>query len=334
MIPAKVLISGGPPAGGLASFAESLRDGFLALGIPAEVVAPGRIFTRWRELRDPNILKILSTTAVFAAPFARRTLCVAHGFPRADVQGWLKVAGIVASLKLANRFSRLVAVSHYAEVHLRTIFNLRVDAVIHNPLHESFLQAAPAGEPRNLITYVGRLHPCKRLDCILPALCAVLDEEAGLSACIVGDGELRGQLESMANGHPRIEFTGPLPRGAVRERLRRTRVFVSACETEALGIAYLEALSQGCAVVMPACGGGLEIAPGAIGTSIRLLSLPVNPRGVLQQLRRALASDQAVVLPDGFNASAVAQRYLDADGARFSAGATVVCSGSAGERSL
>lgn len=334
MMPSKVLISGGRPAGGLSSFAESLREGFHALGVPAEVVPPGKIILRWRELRDPEVLKILSTSAVFAAPFARRTLSVAHGFPRADVQGWVRLAGIIASYKLANRCSRLVAVSHYAAAHLRAIFNLRVDAVIHNPLHAVFFDSTPSAEARNLVTYVGRLHPAKNLDRIVPAICQLLGESPKLRACIIGEGELRGALEAMAAGHPRIEFTGALPREEVRARLRRTRVFVSACETEALGIAYLEALSQGCTVVMPACGGGVEIAPGEIGRSVRLLPLPCNSHDILDQLRQALASDHTPVLPDNFRASSVAQRYLDADAARPAPAAQALYGAPVGGRPL
>src|SRR6266478_8141037 len=140
--PEKVLITNGHEVGGLTAFAAGLSEGFTALGIPSEVVSPGRIFKSWRDLRDAKVLKILSTTAVFAAPFARRVICMAHGFPRADAQGWVKSLAIIGSYKLANYCSeaRLVAVSDYGAIHLRSIFNLKVDAVIHNPLRPLFLQ--------------------------------------------------------------------------------------------------------------------------------------------------------------------------------------------------
>ncbi len=137
--PSRILITGGHEVGGVSSFAETLAEGFAALGISAEIVSPSRIFARWRDLRDPRVLKILSTTAVFAAPFSRRAICVAHGFPRPDVQGWMKALGVTASFKVAGWFAQLVAVSYYSAIHLRTIFNLRVDAVIHNPLNDAFL---------------------------------------------------------------------------------------------------------------------------------------------------------------------------------------------------
>jgi glycosyltransferase involved in cell wall biosynthesis len=327
--PSRALISGGAPAGGLSSFAEGLRAGFQALGIPAEVVAPGRILTRWRDLRDPDVLKILSTSAVFAAPLARRSICVAHGFPRADVQGWTRLAGIVLSLKLANGFSQLIAVSHYTAVHLKTVFDLRVDGVIHNALHALFQEGACAETPpRDCITYVGRLHPAKRLDRIFPAICSLVEETPGLRACIIGDGPLRGALEAEAHGNPRIQFTGPLPAAEVRAWLRRTRVFVSGCETEALGIAYLEALSQGCVVAMPACGGGLEIAPEEIGRSIRLLPLPLDHGAVLSALRAALFAPGFPLALGAYQAAAIATRYLEVDH-RLSARSGIAACGAA-----
>jgi len=312
--PSRILITGGRETGGVQSFAEGLRAGFAGLGISAEIIPSAQVFRRWREMRDPQILKILSTTAVFAAPLSRRALCVAHGFPRADVQGWMKLLALVASFKLAGAGSQLVAVSHYAAVHLRTIFNLRVDAVIHNPLSELFLEPHDADEPaRDCITYVGRLHPAKNLECILPAVLILLRDQPDLRACIVGAGELRPALEAAAEHDPRILFTGELEQREVRAWLRRSRVFISGCETEALGIAYLEALSQGCAVVMPASGGGLEIAPELIGTRIHLFAGSAGSEPIADALRRALAAAPQAVSLAAYSPRAVAQAYLDLD---------------------
>lgn len=311
--PSRVLISGGHETGGVTSFAEALRAGFAELGIPAEVIPSSRIFLHGRDLRDPGVLKILSTTAVFAAPIARRAICVAHGFPRPDVQGWIKTMGIAASFKLANCSARLVAVSHYAAVHLRTIFNIRVDAVIHNPLDDLFLdQSANQSEPRRYITFAGRLHPSKRLDLILPAMRAVLDENPGLRAVIIGDGKLRPALAAAISDNARIELAGQLSRADLRNWLRRTLVFVSGCETEALGIAYLEALSQGCAIVMPATGGGVEIAPDMIGSAIHLYSGAFS-QAVARALRSALIAAPARTPLASYSPRVIARAYLALD---------------------
>jgi glycosyltransferase involved in cell wall biosynthesis len=319
--PSKVLIAGGKPAGGVASFAEALRCGFTELGIPAEVAAPTKILGRLRELRDPNVLKILSLAAVFAAPIARRAICVAHGFPCAKYQSWPTAFAVLASFRLAtaSKGAQLVMVSAYSAAHLNSIFGFRVDAVIHNPVHPIFLEPVPTAERScEAITYVGRLHSAKHVDRLLPAIRDVLDENPGLRAWIIGDGPMRTELEQIADGDERIEFLGTLSPLQVRDRLRRTRVFVSGCLTEALGLAYLEALSQGCAVAMPTSGGGLEIAPELIGKRIHLFSASISREGVADALRRSLASAPHTTSFATYSPRSVAEAYLAAD-ARFSA---------------
>ncbi len=334
-IPEKVLITGGREVGGLMAFAAGLSEGLTALGIPSEVVSPGRIFKRLRDLRDPSVLKILSTTGVFAALFGRRVICVAHGFPRADAQGWAKLLAIIASLKLINRCSgaRLVAVSHYAAIHLRTIFNLKVDAVIHNPLKPLFLETFDnSAQMRNYVTYVGRLHPAKNLHRLMPVIRDLLAETPGLRACFIGDGDQRAALQNAVNGDPGFEFKGSLDSAEVRDWLRRTRVFFSGCETEALGISYVEALSQGCAVVMPACGGGLEIALDQIGARVYLLPLSFNREQVTAVLRRALSSTQTQLSMAAYQGKAVAEAYLRVDVGFSSVGKTKRAFGDLQER--
>lgn len=312
-IPVRVLISGGRGPGGLQSFAEALGSGFDTLGIPSAILSPRRMLSSVSDLRDRRVLKILSTTAALAAPFARRTLCVAHGFPRTDAQGWLKLAGIVLSFQTAARWSRVVAVSHYSAIHLRAIFGLPVQAVIHNPLRAPFLMPPSTTILRNCISFVGRLHPVKRIDKLLPALREVLDLEPDLEVVIAGDGPERTKLETLARGHSRICFVGSLGAEAICDLLQRTRVFVSACETEALGISYLEALSQGCVLAMPACGGGLEIAHELIGSAIQLFPLGLDSPGILATLRRALEASPAAFSCAEYEPAHIASLYLELD---------------------
>jgi glycosyltransferase involved in cell wall biosynthesis len=314
--PSKVLIAGGKPAGGVASFAEALRCGFTELGLPVEVADPVNILRRFGELRDPGVLKILSLAAVFAAPYARRALCMAHGFPCAALQGWPRTHAVLASFRMttASRGAQLVAVSDYSALHLRLIFGLRVDAVIHNPVRPLFLEPLAQNEDkREAITYVGRLHRSKNVDRLLPAIRDVLGENPGLRAWIIGDGPLRPKLEDIADGDERIEFLGVLTADSVRGRLRRSRVFVSACPTEAFGIAYVEALSQGCAVAMPASGGGLEIAPELIGNKIQLFPTSISRQGVACAVRRALVAKPHTVSVAAYSPKSVAEAYLSVD---------------------
>ena len=152
---------------------------------------------------------------------------------------------------------------------------------------------------------------------LLPAMREVLDENAGLRIWIVGDGPLRPILEQIAYGDERIEFLGMLEPREVCRRLQYTRVFVSGSPTEPFGITYLEALSQGCAVVMPACGGGLEIALEQVGGRIQLFSCVfTSRREIASAMRRALLSSPKAVDLTDYSARAVARAYLNVD-ARF-----------------
>lgn len=317
--PGKVLITGGKQIGGVTSYAEALRLGFTELGVPVEVAPGGDILRRFSELRDPGVLKILSLWAYFAAPVTRRGLFIAHGFPCVGSQGWRKGLVLLAATWLANhsRGVQVVEVSEYSALHAHTLLGVRVDAVIHNPMHPVFLEPAPEAEPkREAIIYVGNLNRVKNVDRLLPAIHDVLDENPDLSAWIIGDGPLRPELEHIAAGDKRIEFLGPLAPTQVRDRLRRSRVFVSACLTEAFGIAYLEAISQGCAVAMPASGGGLEIAPELMGNSIQLFPISMPREGVASALRRALLAPPRVTALEAYSPLSVAKAYLAAD-ARF-----------------
>jgi glycosyltransferase involved in cell wall biosynthesis len=213
-----------------------------------------------------------------------------------------------------------VEVSDYSALHLRAIFGLRVDAVIRNPLLPLFLEAMPKTESRReAITYVGRLHCAKNVDRLLPAILDILNENPALSAWIIGDGPMRCELERYAAGNERIEFLGTIAPAQVRDRLRRSRLFVSGNPAEPFGIAYLEALSQGCMVVMPASGGGLEIAPELIGSQIQLFPASVDRTEVASALRRALVAAPGPSQLAAYSARAVAEAYLAVD-ARFGAG--------------
>lgn len=319
--PSKVLLTGGHEVGGIASFAESLSAGFSQRGISAEIVAPSQIFRRAGELRDPGILKILSTTAVFAAPLARRAICMAHGVPRADYQGYRKLLAIIASFRLANRCSgtRLVSVSEFTAATLRAVFAVRTDAVIHNPVKPLFLERFTPSEERCYITYAGRLIAAKNPHRIFPAVRQLLDENPGLRACIVGEGELRAELERIAGGDPRFEFKGAPDDLSLRGVLRRTRVFVSGNEVEGFGITYLEAMTQGCVVAMPAGGGGLEIVPERVGNAVQLFPLSWDHDGVLATLRRALLQQAPPIDTDSCTVEAAADAYLRVDAQFFRA---------------
>jgi glycosyltransferase involved in cell wall biosynthesis len=314
--PDKVLITGGREVGGVTSFAQGLSVGFTEIGISPEIVRPSNLLSRMSELRSERVLKILSTTGMLLAPLARRAICVSHGVPLSREQGWLDLFGLVTLFKIANLCpaARLVTVSDYSALHLKYIFSVRIDSIIRNPLGAIFLEPFDSERyQRRYITFVGRLVECKQLHLLLPAICDLLQENPDLRCCIVGDGPYRHAWEQSVAGIDRVEFVGSRDPLFVREQLRQSKIFISGAGNESLGIVYLEALSQGCVVAMPATGGGIEIALQSIGSSIQLLPISLDRRGVLAVLRRALEIQPSPIALECYSPSSIASAYLDVD---------------------
>ncbi len=313
--PERVLITGGHELGGVGSFAEGLSSGFTKLGIQSEIIPPSRVWSRWRDLRDERVLKVLSTTGMLAVPFARRTISMVHGIPFVPDQGWSKTSVLLACWRMTNACShaRLISVSDYIAVHMEMFFNLRVDTVIRNPIKPIFLEQDGEQHERQYITYVGRLVSYKNMHRILPAILDLLNEHPDLRACIIGDGPARTELQKMAAGNPRVEFKGNPGDQEVRHCLRRTKVFVSGHTTEGFGITYLEALSQGCVVAMPASGGGVEIALPRVGDAVQLLPISLDRREVLEVFRRALKVQATPISMEPYSPAFVASAYLEVD---------------------
>jgi glycosyltransferase involved in cell wall biosynthesis len=320
MAPEKVLITGGREVGGVASFAEALSSGFSELGVPSEIIRPVSLSSRLGDLRSKRILKLLSTSGMLAVPLARRAFCVSHTVPMAKEHGWRKAMVLASCYKVANACSsaRVVAVSDYVALHLAYLFNVRVDGTVRNPLPRLFFEPFEVSDNERIyVTFVGRLVKCKRLELLLPAICDLLEENAHLRCCIVGDGPLRGELEKSIAGNDRVEVVGSRDYTFVRERLRRSKIFVSGAGNEGMGIAYLEALSQGCIVAMPATGGGVEVALQRIGQNVQLLPISLERGEVLKVLRNALQVRPSPVCLQNYAAKAVASAYLDLDRTLF-----------------
>ena len=318
--PEKVLITGGREVGGLTSFAEALCAGFQELGLNSEIVKPSRLLSKLVNLHSDRELKILSSTGMLLTPLARRAICVSHGVPLAREQGWLDLFGLVGCYKMANLCpsARLVTVSDYAAAHLKYIFNIRIDAMIRNPLASMFLEPFDSDHyERRYITFVGRLVEFKQLDHLLPPICDLLTENPDLRCCIIGDGPFRKAWETSVAGFIRMEFTGSRDPLFIRDQLRRSKIFLSGASNESLGIVYLEALSQGCVVAMPAAGGGLEIALPCVGETVQLLPISLGRQEVLRVLRRALKIAPSAVSLGDYSPRAVASAYLEVDRSFF-----------------
>ena len=102
------------------------------------------------------------------------------------------------------------------------------------------------------IIQVGNLIPSKRVNVTIDALKILHDIDANYHLIVIGDGPNRGKLQEQVDAcglSESVTFTGTLPNLDVMREMAKAKYFVMVSAPEGLGIAYIEAMSQGCVTV-------------------------------------------------------------------------------------
>lgn len=146
--------------------------------------------------------------------------------------------------------------------------------------------ACGAGKDDPVIGVVGRLVPIKDIRCFLQAAAEVTRAGRSLRFAVVGDGELRGELEQQAAGlglASRVSFLGwRMDLEAVYADLS---VVVNSSRNEGTPVALIEAMAAGCPVVATAVGG----TPDLLGEGARGLLVPAaDPIALARAILRTL----------------------------------------------
>ncbi|MBN2070320.1 MAG: glycosyltransferase [Candidatus Krumholzibacteriota bacterium] len=129
--------------------------------------------------------------------------------------------------------------------------------VINNFVDLDTIPVPEEGDPR-LIAYMGRLVSLKRVDDLINALAMVKDKETRLQ--IIGDGPMRGELESLAERlsiSDRIDFLGH--RNDSLDLLNRSRIMVLPSLTEGISRSIMEAMAMGKIVISTRIPGITEL---------------------------------------------------------------------------
>jgi glycosyltransferase involved in cell wall biosynthesis len=133
-------------------------------------------------------------------------------------------------------------------------------------------------------------------------LLAALAELPGATLDIVGDGELRGDLERTARDlgiADRVRFLGERPKQEVAELMRAADLFVLPSLAENLPVVLIEAQASGLPAVATDVGGVSELVDDAAGALVP----PANPA--------ALAAAIRITLDRSFDPTALAARAND-----------------------
>ncbi len=177
-------------------------------------------------------------------------------------------------------------------------------------------EGAGAGRGPTLGT-IGRLDPVKNQEALLEAFARLRQRHAGLRLVIVGDGPLRGHLQSRAQSlgvAGDVTFTGS--RTDTPELLRGFDVFVLPSVNEGISNTILEAMACGVPVVASGVGGNPELVVDGVCGS---LYDPADPQGLQQAIlpylgdpalreRQGRAARERVV--QNFSLDSMVGRYL------------------------
>ncbi len=142
--------------------------------------------------------------------------------------------------------------------------------VVRCTVGESFFSAGRPIEPlsRSLVT-VGRLSPQKGHLVLIEGFAQALREECDARLVLVGDGELRGEIERRIAAYKiqdRVELTGSLGEAQVRERILASRAMVLPSFAEGLPMVFMESLALRRPVISTYVAGIPElIEPGVTG---------------------------------------------------------------------
>ncbi|MBU1118695.1 glycosyltransferase family 4 protein [Patescibacteria group bacterium] len=102
----------------------------------------------------------------------------------------------------------------------------------------------------NIVIFVGRLQNIKRVDVLIEAFKRANNSHWKLY--IIGDGPEKENLKANSEGKENIIFTGWMSNESneYTELLNKAKIFCSLSSTESQGIALVEAMSAGCALVV------------------------------------------------------------------------------------
>ncbi|HEX4102576.1 MAG TPA: glycosyltransferase [Pseudonocardiaceae bacterium] len=149
-----------------------------------------------------------------------------------------------------------------------------------------------------VIGVLGRMDPIKRFDLVIRAAAPLLDDQHRL--LIVGDGQIRPELEAEAHRHGVAElvtFAGE--RHDVAAMLSSLDLFIASSEQETFGLSVLEALANGIPALYTTCPAleGIETA--------RARQVP----GDVEGMRREIAAELAGGRRPREGVPAIGERY-------------------------
>lgn len=161
-------------------------------------------------------------------------------FPGGIDEAWLRQDRSVARIAI----SKAIAAQYPG---------LYIDGVVSPGIDESWLVENYQVRPQaRTLAFVGRLEANKGVRELLAVFKTIAEENGELCLHLIGDGPLRGWVESASRRwqlQDRVHCLGALPAEQVRQTLHQADVFLFPSHYESFGVAVLEALATGVPVL-------------------------------------------------------------------------------------
>jgi glycosyltransferase involved in cell wall biosynthesis len=282
-----------------------------------EISPTGDLITLWRlwqliRRERPDIVHTHTAKAGFVGRVAAWLAGVPiiihtfHGHVFAGYFGKRKTQVFLTLERLCAGIStRIVTLSQALKHELATVYNIApedkfdiielgfdLDPLVNLPTDRSAFRKQnniPADVP--LVGIVGRLVPVKNHELFFQVASLVAQQNPDVHFAIVGDGERRAELESLAhslNLTDRVHFTGwikdPAPVYAALSAL------VLCSKNEGLPVSLIEAMAAGVPAISTAVGGASDLLDdGRLGAVVP----PEDPSALAQAILRALTDPVA-----------------------------------------
>ena len=255
------------------------RRGRVAFALTAFAIA----VTRKIDLVFCGHLYLVSLAAFIARLKGAKLLVQTHG-----IEAWPRPARLrraafeTADLILCvSRYTRARVLSWAAIPPERLLVLPNTVEDIFTPGNASPLRAALGLEDKKILLTVARMDPrqqYKGQDLVISALPKVLADGHDVVYLIVGEGEDRARLETLAHEFgvgARVQFLGAVQREALIDIYRAADLFVMPSKGEGFGIAFLEAMATGTpTLALDVVGSPDALADGQLGNLVSEAELP------------------------------------------------------------
>lgn len=196
---------------------------------------------------------------LLAAPLKMKKYHTVHNVAEKEAFGFRRIINRIA-FKLGNFIP--VAISPYCAKTIENLYRIPSKNIpcIMNGVDTSIYKVSPIMHSGTVFINVGRLQLQKNHALLIRAFAKVAEKEPNAKLVIVGEGELRKELEKLIEQYgieQRISMPGLC--NDVRERLNAADVFVQSSDYEGLPISGLEAMACGLPLVSTRAGGTVDI---------------------------------------------------------------------------